>query len=55
MNNTQNIKVTFSAQWKIGKEIKSSRFVEYLSDETAARIRAMALNWTIASMEVVAL
>lgn len=47
----EQIKVTYSAQWKVGKETKYSKFVEYTDSEASANLRALALNWTIVSME----
>lgn len=50
MNNLK--RVTFLAKWKSGKKFKSKTIVEYTNaDVGMIRLRALALNWTLVSIE----
>jgi len=49
----KTIKVTFQTQVKIGKTVKTYTNVEEHTTEANARLRAMALNWTIVKMEAI--
>lgn len=49
-------KVTFKSTVKIGKAEKTFTIVEYTeADDSAIRLRALALNWVLVSIEVGAL
>jgi hypothetical protein len=49
------LKVTFSTQYKVKEKRKwvekTSYIVENIKDESSARLRAMALNWSIVKIE----
>lgn len=46
-------KVTFKSIAKIGKKIKEYTIVEYTeASEDAIKLRAMALNWQLVSIEL---
>lgn len=51
------LKVTFFKKYQIkeGRKMvqRESTWTEEIKDEASARLRAMALNWTIVSMELV--
>ena len=50
----KNLKVTYKAVYKVGKQTKVSQWTEMHASEFDAKLRAQALNWEIVSIEVVA-